>query len=572
MLARWFSRSLTYRQRLLLIPSLALVPCLIIFVVYFLPREVISLEAGLQIAGAVSLMILPLIYLCLRSIIQPYRSLVSKIEMLSPEDLGSKAFAEENFDEQIEDGHELGGLFAVLQGAAKHIQAQNHQIKKQNRRLAHKNRELLHHVQRVTQARQAADRVSAEKDNFIANISHELRTPLSGVVAAVEMIEQTVAQGISSMLKMDRSHLTPQQVHDLRASRQEVREILTIIDEILKPSSSSMEIMVDDLLESLRDIAYGDVKLHVAPFSLEKVFSGTARAYEEMAFKKGLIFDHLVVNNTGGNSLFYESDWTRIGQILNNLLNNAVRFTQEGGITLKVEVNPTDKEGLHRLNFVVKDTGCGISETERSRIFNLFHIGEDPTKKEHSGLGTGLAIANKVADKLGGRVYLASSEVGKGSVFIFELLMNAIPEQEETLTPLSEAPHELSLLYVEDSKVNRSIFKQFCDRANINLQMAVDGNEGWEKYLSYKFDALVIDCFMPNKNGFELVKDIRRHEQEHGLDRAPIFALTADPTANNKKRCLDAGFDEFLTKPYRRATFNFILEKAIPVAEPVSGA
>jgi signal transduction histidine kinase/CheY-like chemotaxis protein len=566
MFARWLSRTLSYRQRLILGPLVALLPALlVIMMLAFIDGADQLLLLG--IGGIALLLVLPFIISVYRSIVNPYQLLVEQITALSPESLASESFVDEHLKPNLPCGHELGELYEAIQRAATYIQAQHQQIRKQNRRLAHKNKELLTHVQRVTQARQAADRVSAEKDNFIANISHELRTPLSGVVAAVEMIEQTVAQGISSMLKMDRSQMSATQVQALRTSRQEVREILTIIDEILKPSSSSMEIMVDDLLESLRDIAYGDVKLHVEPFSLEKVFSGTARAFEDMAFKKGLIFDHVVVNNSSNHNLFYQSDWTRIGQVLNNLLNNSIRFTQEGGITLKVEINPTDKDGLHRVNFVVKDTGCGISESERGRIFNLFHIGEDPTKKEHSGLGTGLAIASKVAEKLGGKVYLASSQVGKGSVFIFELLLKSIPEQDENLPAVSEAPHHLSLLYVEDSKVNRSIFKQFCHRANINLQMAVDGNEGWEKYRGYKFDALVVDCFMPNKNGFELVKEIREFERDNNLPRVPIFALTADPTAKNKKRCLDAGFDEFLTKPYRRATFNFILEKAAPVKE-----
>lgn len=449
----------------------------------------------------------------------------------------------------------------VIRKASRHIKGQHQKIIRQNRHLAQKNAELIENIQRVTQACEAADRANADKDNFIANISHELRTPLSGVVAAVEMIEQTVAQGIAKMLTMDRSKMSPAQVKALRDSRQEVREILTIIDEILKPSSTSMEIMVDDLLESLRDISYSDIKLHPVPFSLEKVFSGTAKAFEDNAFRKGLIFDYKLINHVRDTDQFYRGDWVRIGQVINSLLGNAIRFTEQGGVTLTAEVSPTRTAGAHRIRFEVEDTGCGISSEEALRIFNLFHIGEDPTKKTHSGLGIGLTIAQTIAKKLGGKVELARSVVGEGSTFVFELSLETSAEADENVEK-QDSPNQLSLLYVEDSKVNRSIFKQFCDRSNIDLQMAVDGKDGWDKYMRNRYDALVIDCFMPNKNGFELVEEIRAHERQNGLPRALIFALTADPTNMNKKRCIKAGFDEFLTKPYRRATFNFIIEKS----------
>ncbi len=497
----------------------------------------------------------------LRELLAPQQALLQQVESYSQAEVSRDATSHFEPPYGVDD-ETLSPLISFIQDTANRAAKQQEAIRLQKKLLEQKSRELVVHIQRETQARQAADQAKAQRDNDITNISHELRTPLAGIVAAVEMLEQTVAQGISSMLKVDLSQLSPQQVSMMRQSRTEVREIHTILDEILKPSSYTMEEMVDHLLESLHDIAGTEVKLHNAPFDLEKVFSGTVRIYENMAYKKGLVFDQRIINNTDDKSLFFLSDWARIGQVLSSLLSNASRFTQTGGITVKVEITPCEQDDQRRITFTVGDTGCGISKEEKSRIFNLFHIGEDPTCKEYSGLGTGLAIAKSVAERLSGRVYLDRSEIGKGSQFVFELTLPRTTEQDHTLPEISEPAHQLSLLYVEDSKVNRSVFKQYCDRININLQMAIDGEEGWEKYQGYRFDALIIDCFMPNKNGFELVSEIRAHEKANNLPRVPIFALTADPTDANRSRCIEAGFDEFLTKPYRRSTFNFIIERS----------
>ena len=316
-------------------------------------------------------------------------------------------------------------------------------ILRQAQHISQKNNELLNYAERVSQARQAADRAASEKENIVANITHELRTLLCGVVAATEMIEHAATQGISDMLMMDQSRLSPKQDSALKLVRKEVREILTIIDEVLKPSSSSMEIMVDDLRESIHDISRGDITLHIEAFNLEKAFSGTARTFRDMATKKGLAFEYKLQNNSKDSNLIYKSDWTRVSQVLGNLLSNAIRFTQQGSVTFNVEVNPTGKDNLHRIRFMVKDTGSGIAVEDQGRIFNLLQMGTDFNSRQHSGFGTGLAIAQRVSEKLGGKISFTSPKSATGSAFFLELTMETTPNLEELLPTNNEVPHQL---------------------------------------------------------------------------------------------------------------------------------
>ncbi len=443
------------------------------------------------------------------------------------------------------------------------MEAKDSRIRDLAKQIDRQNKQLAVQAQKETLHQQALDQARAERNSNLANLQHEIRTPLSGIVAAVEMLEQTAVQGITSLLRLKFSGLPPDHLKQIMESRQEIREVHTILDEILKPSTNLMESTLDQLIQSLQGMNDGNIKLHIAPFPLTNIISTTIRSYQDMANKKGLLFNHQLINETGiaDKQLCYKGDLARILQVLSNLLSNAVRFTQTGGVDLKIEVTKHAQPNKHCLHFIVSDTGCGISETEVAKIFNLFHIGEEQTRKENSGLGTGLAIAKRVADHLGGKVYLQKSTIGTGSTFVFELELTVTSMLDSALPKISHEPHQISLLYVEDSKTNRSVFKQYCDRSNINLQLAVDGEDGWDKYQSFKFDALVVDCWMPHKNGFELVTDIRAHEKSHDLPRIPIFALTADPTNKNQQRCLDAGYDEFLTKPYKMDTFNFIVER-----------
>jgi signal transduction histidine kinase/CheY-like chemotaxis protein len=446
-------------------------------------------------------------------------------------------------------------------------------IKKLKKTLAANEKTIDHQMQKNLQAATSLEVSKVENSLNLGNLHHEIRTPLSGVVAAVEMIEQVAHQAIVKAIRLKFISGLPPEVRSIIQDSDEYRQIHTVLDEILKPSASLMENTLDHLLESLKGIQGSNLSLHIAPFPLRNLLQGTVKGYQKIAEDKGLHFESVITNNTNlpASSLYYKSDIARIGQVLSNLLSNAVRFTQQGSVQLRVDVNLADDEQKHKIRFIITDTGCGIGEQEATGIFQLFNVGGDPSKKEFAGLGAGLPLCRKIADALQGKVYLATTVAGKGSEFIFEVDLETsdaqeLPEDSE----LGQKPHKISLLYVEDSKTNRSVFKQYCDRASINLQLAVDGHDGWQKYQGFDFDALVVDCWMPGKNGFELVEEIRAHEQSHNLPRVPIFALTADPTDINHQRCVDAGFDEFLTKPYKMDTFNFIIERTEAIKEQVA--
>ena len=155
----------------------------------------------------------------------------------------------------------------------------------------------------------------------------------------------------------------------------------------------------------------------------------------------------------------------------------------------------------------IADTGVGISESERDSIFKLFHIGEDPINKKHSGLGTGLTIAQKISTRMSGLLKLEQTVLGKGSVFSFAVSLPLTSSSEVIASEeITKSDKKVSLLYVEDSAINRLVFQQYCELSGIELILAKDGKEGIEKYRNHHFDALVVDCFMPTMNGFEFTK------------------------------------------------------------------
>jgi CheY-like chemotaxis protein len=207
---------------------------------------------------------------------------------------------------------------------------------------------------------------------------------------------------------------------------------------------------------------------------------------------------------------------------------------------------------FYSVKIVVTDTGRGMSGEQATNIFKLFTDNLNDT----SCLGEGLILCKRTVDALGGNIALISCKENIGSVFE----INSNLEREKSIQQtIACAP--VSLLMVEDSKTSRSVFRKYCLGHDVKVEMAENGQEGWAKYLQDSYDALIIDCYMPKKDGFALVKDIREHEEENNLKRKMIFALTGDPSDNDRAKCKAAGFDDFLTKPYKMDTVQYILER-----------
>jgi CheY-like chemotaxis protein len=274
-----------------------------------------------------------------------------------------------------------------------------------------------------------------------------------------------------------------------------------------------------------------------------------------LAKAKGLLYS---VEITGADGICVKADWVRLAQIFNVLLGNASRFTHEGHIRVDVKVLTTHKSAT--LNFEVTDTGCGIGEKDKNNIFELFHIAESPRSKKFAGIGTGLTIAKGIAHKMGGCIQLKYTELGVGSCFSFNCTFDLSEKQDKSVKEqaLQSPGYDLKVLYVEDSKVNQMVFQAYCEKYGIHLATAENGADGFEKYRGSKFDVLIVDCYMPVVNGFELVEKIRAYEGNERADPSLIVALTADDSRSNREHCERVGFDLFFRKPYSRELFDKI--------------
>jgi signal transduction histidine kinase len=458
---------------------------------------------------------------------------------------------------------EFTAVQSALQRMATTVIDQTRQIQDANQALEQRAAELERQVKIATEAREDADRANAQKDIFIANVTHEMRHPLVGVVSGGDLAEQFVLCAQNKVMKL-RQVATPQQYALLTNICADLKDAINSLG-ISKAYSRELTVMVDDLLASIQDM-HQEITINPSSFLLYDSVNVLFQSYRDRANGKDLEYRFYIKGVDRDASLYAKGDWVRISQVVNSLLDNAFRFTEQGHVWATASIAVSDLEV--ELSFVIEDTGIGISDNEKVSIFKLFHIGENPADKQYSGMGTGLSIARKVADRINGNLNIEYSHPRVGSRFSFNL---SLPVSNGYDTAIDEAIHHFSktftILYVEDSATNRQVFKMYCDLYGINLILAQTGIEGMERFMAHKLDALVVDCYMPKMNGYELVSRIREWESHSNKAHVPIFALSADASVRNREKCFAVGFDEFLTKPYTSATFQYITDRITQFSE-----
>jgi len=452
---------------------------------------------------------------------------------------------------------EFARIEKTLKRVATTVIEQTRQISNANKTLKHRAYELERQVSIATEAREDADRANAQKDTFVANVSHEMRQPLVGIVSGVDLVEQFVLCAQNRLMELNRS-VSPEQYVMLTSVRADLKDAINGLG-ISKKYSKELTVMVDDLLASIQDM-YQEIILHPSTFLLHDSLDVLLQSHHQYASAKELDYLYAIRGLDVDSPVYVMGDWVRISQVINNLIGNAIRFTDKGLIDIKADVNFINENV--NIRFTISDSGVGINDHEKESIFKLFHIGEDPADKKYAGLGTGLTIAQKISQKMEGMLNLEYSKAGAGTRFSFEISLPIssveVLKPEDAILPTEK---RTSLLYVEDSPINRQVFQMYCELSSIDLILATNGKEGLERYKSHHFDALIVDCYMPEMNGFDFVMQIRQGENDLDSTHIPIFALTADASKRNKERCFNAGFDEFLTKPYNNATFRFLIDR-----------
>jgi PAS domain S-box-containing protein len=372
---------------------------------------------------------------------------------------------------------------------------------------------------RWQQAKLVAERASAAKSAFLANMSHEIRTPISGVIGTLRLAQKE-------------ARIPARAREFLSTALASAESLLGILNDILDISK----------------IEAGELKVEEIPLDLQHLLDGTVKIMRNHAGSKGLQFNLEVAPELPP---WIIGDPVRIRQVLTNLLGNAIKFTQQGRISLTVTCDLHE----HRLMFAVRDSGIGIPPEALGRIFQKFQQADDSTTRRFGGTGLGLAICRELVEAMGGVIGVESEE-GKGSCFRFTLPLREA--QPPAITPSRNLPTlpRLHLLCAEDSAVNRMILQAQLEHLGQSAVFVGNGIEALAALAREDFDAVLMDGRMPEMDGDEATRQIRAGGPGSAPVRSPtipIIALTANASLEDREAYLAAGMDDFITKPVDEA-------------------
>ena len=381
--------------------------------------------------------------------------------------------------------------------------------------------------------RQELQAISDIRDQFIASVSHELRTPMNAIMGFNDLLQSSQAANSKAM-------------EVLQLTQQSGEHLLTVINDVLDYSQFQS----------------GKLGIHPEPFELRKTVAHAMDLFDNRIKSMRLVFQSQIDE---GLPAWVLADRHRLMQVLVNLLGNAIKFTQQGHVMLRV------KQSDQSLVFEVEDTGIGISEDQQAKVFERFSQATVQTQAVYGGNGLGLAISKRLVELMGGEIGV-KSQLGHGSVFWFTVpLVPAqakVPEHVQHPRFANQQQHAWRFLIVDDVAMNRLLLRQILklEYPQSLITEAEDGLAALQAINDEGFDLVFMDMVMPQMDGIEASKSIRSTVDRQG-QRLPILGLSANVNSSDRERFIDAGADDFLLKPYDRQTLVEVTERLLFIAQ-----